>query len=152
MITLGVLYPEHSQLSFDCVIIACSLQSIRPGLVHGCKAPNGVRPNPMNMVCTPYSAPAGTQTHVRTIETSRAVPSLLIGRVGHRVFSCSERSGLSRSFKECSVLSHSFFEFLATYETQKNRTFFPVLFKRMGKNVKNVPFFCKEREDCPVLL
>ena len=39
---LGVLYPEHSQLAFDCVIIACSLESIRPGLVQGCKAPNGV--------------------------------------------------------------------------------------------------------------
>ena len=39
---LGVLYPEHSQLAFDYVIIACSLESIRPGLVQGCKAPNGV--------------------------------------------------------------------------------------------------------------
>ena len=39
---LGVLYPEHSQLAFDCVVIACSLESIRPGLVQGCKAPNGV--------------------------------------------------------------------------------------------------------------
>ena len=39
---LGVLYPEHSQLAFDCDIIACSLESIRPGLVQGCKAPNGV--------------------------------------------------------------------------------------------------------------
>ena len=39
---LGVLYPEHSQLVFDCVVIACSLESIRPGLVQGCKAPNGV--------------------------------------------------------------------------------------------------------------
>ena len=53
-------------------------------------------------------------------------------RVGHCVLSHSERPGLSRSFKERSVLSRSFFEFLATYETQKN--------------VKNVPFFCKERE------
>ena len=34
---LGVLYPERG--FFDChVIIACSLQSIRPGLVQGCKA------------------------------------------------------------------------------------------------------------------
>ena len=81
MITLGVLYPEHSQLSFDCVIIACSLQSIRPGLVHGCKAPNGVRPNQMNMVCTPYSALAGTRTHDCTIGPSQAIPSLLIGAV-----------------------------------------------------------------------
>ena len=53
---------------------------------------------------------------------------------------------LSRSFKERSVLSRSFFEFLATHETQKNGTFFPILLKRTGKNVKNVPFFCKEHE------
>ena len=39
---LGVLYPEHSHLAFDCVLIACSLESIRPGLVQGYKAPNGV--------------------------------------------------------------------------------------------------------------
>ena len=39
---LGVLYPEHSQLAFDCVIIACSLEFIRPGLVQGCKATIGV--------------------------------------------------------------------------------------------------------------
>ena len=35
----GVLYPK---LAFDCVLIACSLESIRPGLVQGYKAPNGV--------------------------------------------------------------------------------------------------------------
>ena len=40
--SLGVLYPEHLQLVFDFVIIACSLDSIRPGLVQGCKAPNVV--------------------------------------------------------------------------------------------------------------
>ena len=39
---LGVLYPEHSQLAFDCVDNACNLESIRPGLVQGCKAPNVV--------------------------------------------------------------------------------------------------------------
>ena len=39
---LGVLYQEHLQLAFDYVVIACSLKSIRPGLVQGCKAPNGV--------------------------------------------------------------------------------------------------------------
>ena len=42
---LGVLYPEHSQLAFltvQCVVIVCSLESIRPGLVQGCKDPNGV--------------------------------------------------------------------------------------------------------------
>ena len=39
---LVVLYPEHSQLVFDCVVIACSIESIRQGLVQGCKAPNSV--------------------------------------------------------------------------------------------------------------
>ena len=39
---LGVFNPEHSQLAFDSVVIACSLESIRPGLIHCCKAPNGV--------------------------------------------------------------------------------------------------------------
>ena len=34
---LWILYPEHLQLSFDSVVIACSLESIRPGLVQGCK-------------------------------------------------------------------------------------------------------------------
>ena len=75
-----------------------------------------------------------------------ALGSFTFCRVGHRILSRSERSGLSRSFKERSILSRSFFEFLATYETQKNGMFFPILFKRTGKNVKNVPFFCKERE------
>ena len=71
---------------------------------------------------------------------------VVYNRVGHCILSRSEHSGLSRSFKERSVLSHYFFEFLATLETQKNRTFFPVLFKRTEKNVKNVPFFCKEHK------
>ena len=44
------------------------------------------------------------------------------GRVGHRV--------LLSSFKACNVLLRSFFEFLATYETQKNDAFFCVLFLR----------------------
>ena len=39
---LGELYPEHSQLAFDFVGIACSLDTSRPGLVQGCKAPNVV--------------------------------------------------------------------------------------------------------------
>ena len=51
-------------------------------------------------------------------------------RVGHCVLSCSERSVLSRSFKECSVLSRTFFEFLAAYETQKSGTFFSKEWKR----------------------
>ena len=29
-------------IAFDCVVIACSLESIRPGLVQGCKVPYGV--------------------------------------------------------------------------------------------------------------
>ena len=39
---LGVLYLEHSQLSFDSVAIACRLESFRPGLIQGGKAPNCV--------------------------------------------------------------------------------------------------------------
>ena len=39
---LGVLYAEHLPLAFDFVVIACSLDTIRPGLVQGCKAPNVV--------------------------------------------------------------------------------------------------------------
>ena len=50
-----------------------------------------------------------------------------------------------RSFKECSVLSGAFFEFLATYETQKNGTFFSVLSRSFQKNGK-------ERKDRPILL
>ena len=45
-------------------------------------------------------------------------------RVGHWVFFRSERIVLLCSFKECNILLHSFFEFLATYETQKNDAFF----------------------------
>ena len=51
-------------------------------------------------------------------------------RVGHRVLFRSERIVLMLSFKECNVLLRSFFEFLATYETQKNDAFFCVLFLR----------------------
>ena len=40
----------------------------------------------------------------------------------------SERIVLLRSFKERNVLLHSFLEFLATYETQKNNVFFCILF------------------------
>ena len=48
--------------------------------------------------------------------------------------------------RERYVLFRSFFEFFATYETQKNVTFFSVLFKRTEKNAKNVTFFLKERK------
>ena len=57
--------------------------------------------------------------------------------------------------RERYILFRSFLEFLATYETQKNVTFFSVLFKRTeknGKNGKNVTFFYKEREERNVLL
>ena len=54
----------------------------------------------------------------------------LISRVGHRVLFRSERIVLLRSFKERKVLLRSFFEFLATFETQKNDVFFCVLFLR----------------------
>ena len=39
---LGVLYLEHLQLAFDFFVIACSLDSISPGIVQGCKAPHVV--------------------------------------------------------------------------------------------------------------
>ena len=48
--------------------------------------------------------------------------------------------------RESYVLFRSFFEFLATYETQKNVTFFSVLLKRTEKNGKNVTSFCKEQK------
>ena len=51
-------------------------------------------------------------------------------RVGHRVLFRSERIILLRSFKARNIILHSFFEFLATYETQKNDAFFCVLFLR----------------------
>ena len=90
--TLGVLYPEYLQLAFDSVIIACSLESIRLGLVQGCKAPNGV-----GSACfITYSesglshwtwsvrlnpTPTRTQTRNLTIGPSQAILSLLIGVV-----------------------------------------------------------------------
>ena len=49
---------------------------------------------------------------------------LLVARVGHRVLFRSERILLFRSFKARNVLLCSFFEFLATYQTQKNDAFF----------------------------
>ena len=89
---LGVLYPEHLQVTFDFVINACSLDSIRPGLVQGCKAPNVVAKTCLitsSESGLPHwiwsvrlkSAPAGTWTHDRTIGPSQATPSLLIGVV-----------------------------------------------------------------------
>ena len=51
-------------------------------------------------------------------------------RVGHHILFRSEHIVLLRSFKERNVLLRSFFEFLVTYETQKNDAFFCVLFLR----------------------
>ena len=79
--------------AFDSVIIACSLESIRPCLVQGCKAPNGV-----GSACLITSSKSGlphwtwpvrplvpppprTQTRDFTIGPSQATPSLLIGVV-----------------------------------------------------------------------
>ena len=56
---LVVLHPEHSQLALDSVVIACSLKSIRPGLVSGLQGAHwcglglldilfGVRPTSLN--------------------------------------------------------------------------------------------------------
>ena len=53
-----------------------------------------------------------------------------IDRVGHRVLLRSERIILLHSFKARNILLRSFFEFLATYETQKNDALFCVLFLR----------------------
>ena len=39
--SIGVLFWQHSQLTFDSVVIACSLESIIPDLVQGCEATNG---------------------------------------------------------------------------------------------------------------
>ena len=54
----------------------------------------------------------------------------------------SERIVLLRSFKERNVILHSFFEFLATYETPKEQC---VLLRSFLKNAKNATFICKER-------
>ena len=56
--------------------------------------------------------------------------------------------------RERYVLFRSFLEFLATYETQKNVTFFSVLFKRTEKNGRTCSFIKngKEREERNVLL
>ena len=59
----------------------------------------------------------------------RPLPFLILKcRVGHCVLLHSECIVLLRSFKERNILLHSFFEFLATYETQKNDAFFCILF------------------------
>ena len=56
------------------------------------------------------------------------------------------RSFPFRTFRSKKRMLRSFLEFLATYETQKNVTFFSVLFKRTEKYGKNVTFFLKERK------
>ena len=62
--------------------------------------------------------------------SSKNISAYICLRVGHRVLFRSERIVLLHSFKECNVLLRSFFEFLATYETQLNDAFFCVLFLR----------------------
>ena len=52
----------------------------------------------------------------------------------------------TKQFEIKSQFLHSFFEFLTTYETQKNDGFFSVLFLGTKKNTKNATFFCKERK------
>ena len=88
------------------------------------------------------------KTHINKINQQQCVKfqKLQKVRVAHRVLFCSECSILFRSFKERNVLFWSFFEFLATYEMQKNDTFFSVLFLRTEKNAKNARFFCKVRK------
>ena len=73
-------------------------------------------------------------------------------RVGHCILFCLVCSVLFHSLKGT---FRSFFEFLATYETQKNVPFFSVLFSRTEKNAKNATFFCKNRKEhkeCNILL
>ena len=50
---------------------------------------------------------------------------------------------VQKQFEIKSQFLRSFFEFLTTYETQKNDAFFSVLFLRTEKNAM---FFCKERK------
>ena len=66
-------------------------------------------------------------------------------RVGHRILFRSECIVLLRSFKARNILLCSFFEFLATYETQKNDAFFCILLRSFPKNVK-------ERRELNILL
>ena len=51
-----------------------------------------------------------------------------------------------KQFEIKSQFLRSFFEFLTTYETQKNDAFFSVLFLRTEKNAKKAMFFCKEHK------
>ena len=85
-----MLYPEHSQLAFDFVIIAYSLDSIRPDLVQGCKAPNVegsasclITSSESGLIHWTWSvhlksAPARTLTYGHTIGPSQATLPLLI--------------------------------------------------------------------------
>ena len=50
---LGVLYPGHSQLAFDCVIMACSSESIRPGLLFRVARPPKVWVRPLRSATSP---------------------------------------------------------------------------------------------------
>ena len=72
---------------------------------------------------------------------------MMFFRVGHRVLFHSERSVLFRSFKERNVLFCSFFEFLATYATQKNVPFFPKEGKITQKMQRSFAKNVKERNE-----
>ena len=85
----------------------------------------------------------------------------MIARLGTPFFSGRYVTFFSVLKKECSVLFRSFLEFLATYETQKNVTFFSVLFssfwrlmrpKRTQRTLRSFAKNRKERKDHSVLL
>ena len=56
------------------------------------------------------------------------------------------------SYKERNVLFRSFFEFLATYETQKNVLFFSKEQKRTQRTQCSFAKNVKERKECNVFL
>ena len=72
----------------------------------------------------------------------------VLGRVGRFILFRSIQSVL---FKERSVLFRSFFEFLATYETQKNVPFFSKEWKRMQRMLRSFAKNGKERKERSVL-
>ena len=86
-----------------CHCLQLTVESIRPGLVQGCKAPNGVAPSGLldkllrvtlshrTWSVLHKSAPARTGTHDCTIGPSQATPSLLIGVV---LSTCTDRCGV----------------------------------------------------------
>ena len=75
---------------------------------------------------------------VTSIQLYRKIHLLIVNNIfwssfsglGTAFFYVLNASFLLHSFKAHNVLLHSFFEFLATYETQKNDAFFCILFLR----------------------